>query len=303
MNINFELLDLRAFLTVYEFRNFHKAAELLHLSQPALSRRVRNLENRLQVPLLERSTRRVTPTAAGRKFEPMARRLLDELEVSLVSIGGPGDQQGGQITIASLPSAATYFLPRLIKNFSKQYPLVRLRVLDRLISDANECVLHGEAEFGINVSDPAETDLNFFHLVDDPYVFVCRRDHPLARKKRITWQNLCGPPIVGIGRAADVGNRNEFDDLVAKTKLRFNWICEVYNFTIALQLIEAGVGGSVLPQMAVPQIRGSGITIRTIGPVRLTRSIGIVERRNGRLSPPAQYLRDMLIADCGMSPQ
>src|SRR5277367_5153320 len=131
MSINFDLLDLRAFLAVFDFGSFHKAADLLNLSQPALSRRVQALEARLGTPLLERSTRHVAPTAAGRKLEPIARRLLDELDSSMQSISNIGERQSGQITIASIPTAAVYFLPRVIQKFNALYPLVRLRILDR----------------------------------------------------------------------------------------------------------------------------------------------------------------------------
>src|SRR4051812_37177971 len=101
MSINFELLDLRAFLAVFDHGSFHKAAELLNPSQPALSRPVPGPEARLGRALLERSTRRVAPPAAGRRLEPMARRLLDEFDASLMSISGIGERQSGQITIAS----------------------------------------------------------------------------------------------------------------------------------------------------------------------------------------------------------
>src|SRR4051794_19050010 len=117
MHINLELLDLRAFLAVYELRSFREAADLLHLSQPALSRRVQAIEGKLQASLFERSTRHVLPTAAGRTFEPMARRLLEELDTVVSAIGGGGDRQSGLITIAALPSAASHFLPQLIKKF------------------------------------------------------------------------------------------------------------------------------------------------------------------------------------------
>jgi DNA-binding transcriptional LysR family regulator len=297
MSINFELLDLRAFLAVYDLASFHKGAELLHLSQPALSRRVQALEATLKVSLLERSTRHVAPTAAGRRFEPMARRLLEELDTALTSISDPG-QQSGQITIASLPSAAVHFLPRLIRTFSKRYPLIRLRVLDRLVLEGFECVLRGEAEFGINVNDPTETDLNFLPLLDDPYVFVCHRDHALARKRRVTWEDLSTHPMIGIGRAADSGNRALLDDLLGKASLKLNWLYEVYNFTTALRLIEAGLGASIMPRLGSQRDCGTLIRAIPIGPKELTRSVGIVERRKGRLSPPAQYLRDTLIAEC-----
>jgi DNA-binding transcriptional LysR family regulator len=298
MSINFELLDLRAFLAVYELRSFNKAAQVLNLSQPALSRRIQNLEDKLRIALLERSTRHVLPTAAGRSFEPMARRLLEELETSLASIGSFGQQQTGQVTIAALPSASLYFLPRLIKKFSARYPLMRLRVLDRLILEGFECVIRGEAEFGINVSDPTETDISFTPLLDDPYAFVCHRAHPLAQKKRIIWQDLQGYSLICIGRASDSGNRLLFDDVLAKTKLRLNWLYEVYNYTTALRLIESGVGASVMPRLGVPKNRNSPIATVPVGPTELTRTVGIIERRKGRLSPAAKFLKDVLIEEC-----
>jgi DNA-binding transcriptional LysR family regulator len=267
------------------------------LSQPALSRRVQALENRLRVPLLERSTRHVLPTAAGFRFEPMARRLLEELDTSLASIGAAGDQHSGRLTIASLPSAATYFLPRVMKKFSVRFPLVRLRVLERLVVEGLQCVIRGEAEFGINVNVPTETDVTFLPLLDDPYVFVCNRKHSLAKKKSIVWQDLCGQSLIGIGRAADSGNRAVLDDVLSKAKIQLNWRYEVNNFTTALRLIEDNLGAAIMPSMGSPRRRNSGITIVPLGPHNLTRSIGIIERRRGRLSPPAMYLRDILIAE------
>ncbi len=76
MQINFELLDIRAFLAVLDLGGFHKAAAAVNLSQPALSRRIQALEAAVGAPLLERTTRHAAPTAVGRSFAPLARRLL-----------------------------------------------------------------------------------------------------------------------------------------------------------------------------------------------------------------------------------
>jgi DNA-binding transcriptional LysR family regulator len=297
MNINFELLDLRAFLAVFDLGSFHKAAELLNLSQPALSRRIQGLEERLGTPLLERSTRHVTPTAAGRKLEPMARRLLDELDSSLLSISGIGERQSGYVTLASIPTAALYFLPRVIKEFNKQYPLIRLRVLDRSPQEGLECVVHGEVEFGINMIGSTETDVTFSHLLDDPYVLVCRRDHPLARKKELAWHDLTGHPLIRIGRP-NSGNRALLDGALTKADVKLDWFYEVNNLTTSLGLVEAGLAASVLPRLATPSSPHPVIvTVPIRRPIEVTRAIGIVERRNGRLSPAAKYFRDMLLAD------
>ena len=294
MSINFELLDLRAFLFVYDYRSFRVAAGLLHLSQPALSRRVQSLEKRLRVPLFERSTRHVLPTAAGLRFEPMARRLLEELDASLISIGAADDQHRGQLTIASLPSAAAYLLPRVLKKFDAQFPLVRLRVLERLSTGGLQCVISGEAEFGINVNLPTEVDVTFSHLLDDPYVLVCNHRHPLAKRTCVAWKDLAGQSLIGIGRAPDSGNRALLEDVLSKTKIQIKWRYEVNNFSTALQLIEDNLGAAVMPSIGSPR-RARKITAVPLSPLNLARSIGIIERRRGRLSAPAKYLRNILI--------
>jgi DNA-binding transcriptional LysR family regulator len=298
MSINFELLDLRAFLAVFDHASFNKAAELLNLSQPALSRRIQGLEARLGTALLERSTRQVVPTAAGRRLEPMARRLLDEFETSLLSISGIGERQSGQITIASIPTAVIYFLPRVIKHFNQRYPQIRLRVLDRAPQEALESVVHGEVEFGINMIGSTETDVRFTHLMDDPYVLVCRHDHPLAKKRIVAWRDLAGHPLIRIGRP-NSGNRALLDGALIKANVRLDWFHEVNNLTTALGLVQAGLGASVLPRLATPSSPHSNTVTKPIRSPEVTRAIGIIERRKGRLSPAAKYFRDMLLADWG----
>ena len=297
MNINFELFDLRAFLAVYDLASFHKAAELLNLSQPALSRRIQGLEARLGTPLLERSTRHVFPTTAGRKLEPMARRMLEELDTSLMSISGIGERQSGQVTIASIPTAVIHFLPRVIRQFNRLYPLIRLRIRDCPPQEALECVERGEVEFGINMIGATETEVRFTHLLDDPYVLACRRDHPLAGKKRVSWHDLAGHALIRIGRANN-GARSLIDSSLAKSNVRLDWHYEVNNLTNSLGLVEAGLGASVLPRLATPHSHPV-LTIRPIHSPEVVRAIGIVERRKGRLSPVAKAFRDMLLADWG----
>ena len=215
---------------------------------------------------------------------------------SLLSISGIGERQSGQITIASIPTAVTYFLPRVIRQFNLQYPLIRLRVLDRTPQEALECVVHGEAEFGINMIGSTETDVKFTHLLDDPYVLACHRGHPLASKKRVSWRDLEGYPLIRIGRANN-GNRALLDSALTKANVRLDWFYEVNNLTTALGLVDAGLGASVLPRLATPHNPHPVITIKPIRPPEVTRGIGIVERRKGRLSPAAIYFRDMLLAD------
>lgn len=295
MSINFELLDLRAFLAVFDHGSFHKAAGLLHLSQPALSRRIQCLEVKLGAPLLERSTRHVSPTAAGLKLESMARRLVEELETSLLSINGTDERQSGQVTIGAIPTAVVCLLPAIMGHFHDRFPLMRLRVMDRTPQDALRSVSQGDVEFGINMLGADVAELTFTSLVEDPYVLVCPRRKDLAQKKKLKWQDLSGQTLIRVGRA-NSGNRAFLEGALADAKVQLDWFYEVNNLDTALRLVEEGVGVAVLPRMATQARKHPSVVTREIGPPNVFRTIGIVERRKGRLSPPAQYLKDMLLA-------
>lgn len=293
MRINFELLDLRAFLLVLDLGGFHKAAEALNLSQPALSRRIQSLEAAIGAPLLERTTRRVAATSIGRSLEPLARRLIDELEESVGALTGVGRRRFAQITLACVPTAAFYFLPRVIERFNRQFPHIRFRILDLSANEALESVARGEAEFGINLTGSSHPELVFTPLIDDPFVLACRRDHPLSRRRHLTWRDLQGQAIIGVSRNS--GNRMILDSALARAKVQLEFFYEVNHLTTSLGLVERGLGISVLPKLATPPAGHPTIVTKPINDPEVKRTIGIIERRTSRLSPAAQQFRDMLV--------
>jgi len=294
MNMNFELLDIRAFLAVLDFASFSKAAEALNLSQPALSRRIQSLETTIGAPLFERTTRHVAPTAVGRSLAPLTRRLLDEFEESLLGMTGVAARRTGQITLACVPTAVFYFLPRAIEQFNARFPQIRFRILDLSANEGLASVAHGEAEFGINLTGSTDPDLSFTSLLDDPFVLACRRDHALATKRRLAWKDLEGETLIGVSRAS--GNRMILEAALMKSGVRLNFHFEVNHLTTSLGLVERGLGVSVLPKLATPPPGHPIIVTRAIGDPEIKRTIGIIERRAARLSPAAQRFRDMLVA-------
>jgi DNA-binding transcriptional LysR family regulator len=233
---------------------------------------------------------------AGRTLEPMARRLLSELDMSVLSISDLGAQQRGQISVASIPSAVVRFLPRVIQKFHQRYPLIALRVHDLSPLEGLESVLRGEVEFGINMVGATETDVVFSPLMDDPYVLACRRKHPLAKKKIVKWTDLSEHTLIRIGRP-NSGNRAFLDGALAKANLHINWHYGVNNLATALALVEAGVGASVVPHLAAPIRSNHLIVTRPLRSPEVMRTVGIVERRKGRLSAAAAILRDMIVRE------
>ena len=263
------------------------------MSQPALSRRIKALEASLGAPLIERSTRRVAPTAVGRQLEPMMRRLLEELESSILSLTEVGSKQHGRVSIASIPTAAIYFLPRVIGEFNSQYPNIRFRIFDLSSGEGLESIARSEVEFGINILGATHPDLTVSPLLHDPFMLMCRRDHPLARRRRVTWRDLEHHRIIGVSRES--GNRIVLENALARANVRVGWFYEVNHLSTAFGLTETGVGASVLPRLATPSNHPTIVTKAIVEPT-VSRAIGIVERRGGSLSPAAQRFRDLLLS-------
>jgi DNA-binding transcriptional LysR family regulator len=293
MSINFEALDLRSFVAVVDLEGFHRAAETLNLSQSALSRRIQRLEAAVGAALLERTTRRVALTTAGRELLPLVRRMLDEFDSSLFAMREVGRQRGGQITLACVPTAAFYFLPSVIARFNEQYPNIRFRILDLSANEGLESVARGEVEFGINLLGTSEPELSFEPLIEDPFVLACRRDHPLAKRESLTWSDLEGQPLVAVSRTS--GNRILLDAALVRAGVRLSWSYEVTHLSTSLGLVEAGLGISVLPQLATPQGDHPIIVTRPLRDPEVSRTIGVVRRRAGRLAPAAEHFLEMLL--------
>jgi len=288
MPINFNLNDLQAFRAVAELRNFRKAAEALHVSQPAFSRRIEKLEEALGVQLLERTTRRVSLTSVGRDFDRKVQQLLDDLDHTLLGIRGVATTRMGEVTIACVPSTVYYFVSQVISRYHEQYPKVRVRILDASANDVLTTVSRSEADFGLNFVGAQEPDIEFKPLMEERFVAACRRDHPLAKKRRVTWTELAQYDYISVSKAS--GNRLLLDQALSASSGRPQAIYETQHVTTMLGLVEAGLGVAAVPSIAMP---GADhpllVSVPLLDPV-ITRKIGLIRRKGRTLSPAAQQL-------------
>ena len=280
--------DLQAFVAVAELSSFRRAAEHVHLSQPALSRRIGKLEQALGVRLFDRTTRVVHLTAVGRDFAAKARALLDGLEHSLLALGDVAASRAGEVTVACVPSAAYYFLPNVIRRFHSRYPRIRVRVIDEAANATLAAVIRGEAEFGLNFIGTQDPDVEFEPLLREPFVLACRNDHALASKRRVSWTELGGHDYMSVSKSS--GNRLIIDLALAEMRARPRWFYEVRHVSTLLGLVEAGLGVAAVPRLAMPE---SGhpllVSIPLVEPT-VERTLGIVRRRARSLSPAALEL-------------
>ena len=291
---NFDLNDLHAFRAVAETANFRRAAEKVHLSQPAFSRRIDKLEQALGVRLLERTTRRVALTAVGREFERKVRELLDELDNTLMSLHDGSSHRGGEVTVACVPSTVNYYATAVIRRYHDANPRVRVRVFDAGANEVLTAVSRGDADFGLNFIGSQEGEIEFQPLLEERFVAACRRDHPVARLKRVSWAQLAQHDYIAVGRAS--GNRLLLDQALAGLAGRPQSQFETQHVTTALGLVEAGLGVAAVPAMAMPAKDHPLLaSVPLVEPV-VTRKIGLIRRRGRSLSPAAQGLFDLFVA-------
>ena len=290
--MNLELANLRAFVAVAELGSFHAAADALHLSQPALSRRIANLEEALGARLFDRTTRRVSLTLVGRELSHKARFLLNQVESSLLGIQDLTDAWKSEVTIACVPSAVYYFLPTVLLRYQSKFPNIRVRILDE---GANEClssVIRGEAEFGLNFIGAQEPDVAFEPILREPFVLVCRRDDPLSRRRKLSWAEVASRRFITVSKST--GIRLLLDLALAEVSARPNWFYEVRHVSMLPALVEAGLGVAAVPRLAVPTARHSPLgMIPLINPI-VTRTLGLMRRRGRSLSPAAEQLYAMI---------
>lgn len=292
--MNFDLPDLRAFVAVAKLGSFRAAAAELHLSQPALSRRIEKLEGALGVRLFHRTTRKVDMTTVGREFSYRATDILNSLELSLMGIRDVAAHVSGEVTIACIPSAVRYFLPRILKIYHERYPQILVRIIDQGANEVLTTVLRQEADFGLNYIGTQEPDLEFEPILKEPFVVACRPEHPLARKKKVTWSDLQAYDYMSVTKAS--GNRFLLDLALADKPERPRWYCEAQHVSTLVSLVEAGLGIAAVPRLSMPpQGHPTLISVPLVEPV-ITRTVGLIRRRGRPLSPAAQQFYDQLFA-------
>ena len=287
-----DILGVQAFVAIADKGSFQNAADSLHVTQTAITQRLRKLEDFLGVTLVERTTRSIALSLIGRDFLPQARRLLEELGDALLEIRETGKAERGDVSIACVPTVGVQYLPRVMQEYSARYPNNRIKILDHASSAVADAVLRREAEFGINIAGAHHPELVTMPLLEDQYVLICHEDHPLAKRRRVAWKQLLPYPLIFAGQVS--GNRALLDTALGANGLGLQSFYEVQRSSTAVGLVAERIAAAVVPRLAVqkgayPNIR----TIELVDPV-VSRALVLVVRKTARLSPAAQALYDMI---------
>lgn len=289
--LRFDLDDLQAMVAVVEQGGFRAAALALHLSQPALSRRVAKLEEALGVQLFERTTRRVALTLVGREFYGRAVDILQGVEASLHNISDLSLSLG-EVTVGCVPSVAHNILPPVMQRFHREFPRIRLRIVDEGAHAVLNNVARGDCDFGVNFLGADEPGIDFEPILHERFVLACRFDHPLAKRRTVGWDDIGKHPYMTVAKSS--GNRMVLDRARSPAVKQLNSMVEVRHVSTLLEMVKAGLGIAVVPQLAMPADGAGVLRAVSLKDSDITRTLGVIRRAGRVLSPAAQHFYEMM---------
>lgn len=274
-----QVAQLEALTEVARLGNVSRAAEALHLTQPALSARLQSLEGELEVVLFVRGKRGMALTDAGRALLPYAERALAQIVEGGTAVRALRSGKVGRLLVGAAPAVSTYLLPTLLKWFQAGSPHVRIGVRTGHTEEVLDMVLRREVDLGIGrpVQHP---DAELVPVFDDELVLVVSPGHPFARRGGVRVAELGTERLILFDRASSYYDLTS--SLVRQSGVVPTSVIELDNVEAAKKMVILGIGVSLLPRMALH----AELRSRSLRPVRLTdapsirRPIVAIRRRD-----------------------
>ncbi len=275
---------LRTFLAVQKHLNFTRAAEEVYLSQPAVSRQVRQLERELGVRLFEQIGKRIDLTDAGRTFAREAERLLGDIERVSEAVQGHRTVEAGTLRIGACTSLGLYVLPSILGRFHRAHPRVELGYVVSNSVSIERRLVRNDLDLGFVGAFAASTEIRTEPLLDDEIVCFAGKDHPLARRRRIDPRALQDEILVL--REPGSGTREMFESWAKARRLRFDRVIQVTGPEVLKSVVRGGVGFSCASLWGVrDDIRRGRMARLGVEGFRLKRPILVAWHRDKRFSP------------------
>ncbi|BAP14371.1 MULTISPECIES: LysR family transcriptional regulator [Alcanivorax] len=267
---------LTAFMAVAETGSFSAAAERLYITQPAISKRIALLEQQLEARLFDRVGRQIQLTEAGRSLLPRARQVLMDVEDIARAIHDLSGEVTGKLRIGTSHHIGLHRLPPVLRQFSRDYPQVKLDIHFIDSEEAWEGVLHGELEMGV-VTLPPQPDerLNSEVIWNDPLVFMCAPEHPLAKQDNLTLESFTGHSA--ILPSPVTFTRGIVERLFDEHNLKLDIAMSTNYLETIHMMASIGLGWSVLPATMVDR-----------GMIQLPVNVPLPERQLGVVTHPAR---------------
>ena len=282
--------NLATFVAVMQTGSISSAAEKLYITQPAVSKRIKNLEDEFGTALFDTVGRSIIPTVAAYDLLPFVRRWLDDYEACKASLQHAKEVASGRLVIGTSHHIGLHHLAHVLKRFIQTYPAVQLEVRFVDSEEAHKAVLEGEISLAFLTLPPTfDRRLNYHTLWSDPLYFVTGTLSPLAQKSKVSLLQLAHYPAI-------LPAANTFTSQItlaefAKHNLRPYATMSTNPLESIRMLVSVGLGWSVLPETLINQ---DLIKIDMAENIELQRHLGLVTNPNLTRSASMQALLSML---------
>ncbi|WHZ24656.1 MAG: Transcriptional regulator, LysR family [Nitrospira sp.] len=289
-----EFRHLRYFLAVADALHFTKAAEGLHVSQPALSAQVKQLEQEVGVPLFDRLGRSVHLTRAGTIFREHARRALREMELAQATIAQEEGLQRGQLTVGVVQTVNAYLVPEIVTCFSTRYPLVSLKLDELSGPDIEAGVENGTLDMGIGFVPVASERIENQSLFEEDFVLIASPGHRLAKRRQMPLSALAEeslillPDIFCTRRLLNAS----FERVGAQPKI----IVEMNSIEGILATVRTSKLATVLPRLSLGVGRTNGLRGIPLKNPTPRRGVGLLWKKGGYRSGAVRALAEQVKA-------
>ena len=287
-------VSLKLFVRVVEEGTIASAAELEHIAAPAVSKRLRELEELFGTPLLTRTNKGITPTAAGVRLSILARDVLDDMRNIVLQMKAYSDGLRGSVRVLVNISAISTFMPPIVKSFSERYPDINISLIERDSLAITEGISENVAEIGVFTRLPYSADIEVHPFRTDELKVLVPSAHPLANRRHVTFAETLD---------------HEHVVLRAGTHLRFQMLTEanrvgktlrakveVSSYDALCKMVQVGMGVGILPAGNADLYRLPGTRTLKLDEPWAKRELVVCVRRADALSPVARLFFEHLRA-------
>lgn len=289
------LRQLKVFEAVARYLSFSRAAEELHLTQPAVSTQVKKLEEHAGLALFEQFGKKIYLTPAGAELLDISRGIIQQFELAESAMTQFKGVAGGKLNVAVI-SAGDYFFPRLLVEFIGRHQGVVVNFTVHNREELLSQMASNLTDLAIMVRPPHELDVTSEAFAPHPYVIVAPTGHPLAAERAIRIERLAREPFVVREQGSDTWHSME--EGFGKHLAGLNITMRIKSTETIKQAVIAGLGLGFLSAHTIAQeLRSGSLTVLDVQGFPLMLNWYIVQRRNKRLPPVAQAFKDFLLCE------
>jgi LysR family transcriptional regulator, low CO2-responsive transcriptional regulator len=289
------LRQLKVFEAVARYLSYSRAAEELHLTQPAVSIQVKQLEGHAGLPLFEQLGRKVYLTAAGREMLHYSRSIIQQFREAEEALAGLKGVRGGRLNIAVI-SAGDYFFPRLLAEFCSRHEGVTVELSVNNREEVLRRLSENATDLAIMLRPPDEQDTVAEPFAPQPHVVVAAPDHPLAGRRRIPLKALKQEKFIVRERGSDT--RFSMEEAFARNGFKPSIAMEIKSFETIKQAVMAGMGVSFLSTHTISlELQLGRLAVLNVEGFPVMHNWHVVQRRTKRLPPVAQAFKEFLLEE------